>query len=389
LRPRAAYSMGLVHWWARIAARVPGLANLISQSPATAPLFKRLGGIAPQRQVPAFAEQTFKALWRRRPARNVGRPPVVLWPDTFNDHFFPETALAAAEVLEFLGFHVIVPDRDVCCGRPLYDFGMLKTARRLLQKDLRVLRPAIERGVPVVGLEPSCVSVFRDEMTGLLPRDRDAQRLEKQTHLFSEFVGAQARPGELPRLDRSAVVHGHCHEKALFGMGGEMELLRGLGVDAALIDTGCCGMAGSFGFEAGEKYRVSMAIGELDVLPKVRQAPADAMVIADGFSCREQIQGSTRRRALHVAEVARMAIPDAPRTAPRAVPCARLAARRPAGFAAFALGGLAALAAPRRARRRLIRRGPLRRSLSALFAIVGGLALAVTGLAAHQRQGDP
>src|SRR5204863_6762331 len=137
-------------------------------------------------------------------------PALMLWPDTFNDHFFPETALAAAAVLEFLGFHVIAPDRDVCCGRPLYDFGMLKTARRLLQKDLRALRPAIERGVPVVGLEPSCVSVFRDEMTNLLPHDRDAQRLKAQTMLFSEFVVAQAPPAALPPLGGRAAVHGHC-----------------------------------------------------------------------------------------------------------------------------------------------------------------------------------
>jgi FAD/FMN-containing dehydrogenase/Fe-S oxidoreductase len=387
LRPRAAYSMGLVHWWARLAARVPGLANLISQSPATGPLFKRLGGIAPERTVPAFAARTFKALWRRRPPRNVGRAPVVLWPDTFNDHFFPETALAAAEVLEHLGFQVIVPDGDVCCGRPLYDFGMLKTARRLLRKDLRVLRPAIERGVPVVGLEPSCVSVFRDEMTGLLPRDRDAARLEKQMHLFSEFVVAHARPEDLPQLNRSAVVHGHCHEKALFGMDSEKELLRRLGVDATLLDTGCCGMAGSFGFEAGEKYRVSMAIGELDVLPKVRRTPAEALVVADGFSCREQIRGGTTRRPLHVAEVARLAIAEAA-GAPRDVPPARLRAGRPAALAVLALGALAALLGPGRSRARFRGRTRRRRTLSALFATLGGLALATTGLAMRQPEGE-
>src|SRR4029079_552548 len=130
-------------------------------------------------------------------------------------------ALAAAEVLEALGFRVIVPEEDVCCGRPLYDFGMLSTARRLLQKDLRGLRPGIERGIPIVGLEPSCVSVFRDELTNLLPRDRDAARLKKQVRLFSEFLLAEARLDDLPRLDRKAVVHGHCHEKALFGMESE------------------------------------------------------------------------------------------------------------------------------------------------------------------------
>jgi FAD/FMN-containing dehydrogenase/Fe-S oxidoreductase len=349
LRPRAAYSMGLIHRWARVAALAPGLANLLSRSRATSSLFKRLGGIAPERQVPAFAARTFKQRWRRRPTRNAGAPPVLLWPDTFNDHFFPDTAMAAAEVLEALGFQVTVPDGDVCCGRPLYDFGMLKTARRLLQKDLRALRTAIAEGVPVVGLEPSCVSVFRDEMTNLLPHDRDAARLAKQTQLFSEFVVAHARVDDLRRLDRKAVVHGHCHEKALFGMDSEMELLRRLGVDARRLDTGCCGMAGSFGFEAGEKYRVSMAIGELDVLPKVRQAEAAALVVADGFSCREQIRSATTRRALHVAEVARMALAENER-APgvgrrRPVAPARIAPRRAVAVVAFALGALALAAA--------------------------------------------
>jgi len=235
-----------------------------------------------------------------------------------------------------------VPRADVCCGRPLYDFGMLATARRLLRKDLRVLRPAIEAGVPVVALEPSCLSVFRDEMTNLLPHDRDAQRLKAQAHLFSAFV-VEHGADKLPRFDRKAAVHGHCHEKALFGMESEMELLRRLGVDARLLDTGCCGMAGSFGFEAGEKHRVSLAIGELDVLPKVRQADADALIVADGFSCREQIDGVTTRHALHVAEVARMAFAEtgrAPRPRRRAIGPARFDRPRLATLAALALGAL-------------------------------------------------
>ena len=180
LRPVAAYSMGLIHRWARLAAIAPGVANTLAQSPLTAPLLKRLGGVASERRIPAFAARTFKQIWRARPPRNPEGPPVVLWPDTFNDHFFPETALAAAEVLEALGFRVTVPAADVCCGRPLYDFGMLDTAKRLLRKDSRALRTEIAAGVPVVGLEPSCVSVFRDEMTNLLPRDRDAQRLARR-----------------------------------------------------------------------------------------------------------------------------------------------------------------------------------------------------------------
>jgi FAD/FMN-containing dehydrogenase/Fe-S oxidoreductase len=344
LRPVAAYSMGLIHWWARLAAQMPGLANTISQSPLTAPLFKRLGGIAPQRRVPTFARRTFKQLWRAREPRNPNGQPVVLWPDTFNDHFFPETALAAAEVLEALGFRVVVPEKDVCCGRPLYDFGMLTTAKRLLQKDLRILQGTIAAGTPVVGLEPSCVSVFRDEMTNLLPHDRDAQRLRSQTFLFAEFLSKHAHPDRLAKLSQKAVVHGHCHHKALFGLDDEKQLLQTLGLDVEVLDTGCCGMAGSFGFERGEKYRVSQQIGELDVLPKVRAADPDALLVSDGFSCREQIQGGTPRRAMHVAEVARMAVAGASRLPARSV--ARLHPARPLGIAALALAGLIAALRP-------------------------------------------
>ncbi|HEY6475983.1 MAG TPA: FAD-linked oxidase C-terminal domain-containing protein, partial [Polyangia bacterium] len=214
LRPVAAYSMGLIHRWARLAAIAPGLANTLAQSPLTAPLLKRLGGVAPERRIPTFAARTFKQIWRERPPRNPNGRPVMLWPDTFNDHFFPETALAAVEVLEALGFRVAVPAADVCCGRPLYDFGMLDAAKRLLHDDLRALRAEIAAGVPVIGLEPSCVSVFRDEMANLLPRDRDAQRLRSQTFVFAEFLAKHANLDTLSPLTGKAVVHGHCHHKA-------------------------------------------------------------------------------------------------------------------------------------------------------------------------------
>jgi FAD/FMN-containing dehydrogenase/Fe-S oxidoreductase len=376
LRPVAAYSMGLVHWWARLAAHMPGLANTISQSPLTAPLFKRLGGVAPQRRVPTFAARTFKQLWRERAPRNPHAQAVMLWPDTFNDHFFPETALAAAEVLEALGFRVVVPQDDVCCGRPLYDFGMLTAAKRLLHKDLRALRSEIAAGTPVVGLEPSCVSVFRDEMTNLLPHDRDAQRLRSQTFLFSEFVTRHAHPERLARLSRRAIVHGHCHHKALFGLDDERKLLETLGLDVEVLDTGCCGMAGSFGFERGEKYRVSQQIGELDVLPKVRAADPEALVVSDGFSCREQIRAGTPRRAMHVAEVARMAVAGAGRFPARSV--ARLEPARPLGVAALALAGLGMSALLRTKRPRAMLSGRWLRLALGAGAVA---ALAVAGLA--------
>jgi FAD/FMN-containing dehydrogenase/Fe-S oxidoreductase len=382
LRPVAAYSMGLIHAWARLAALAPGLVNALAQSPLTAPLVKRLGGIAPERQIPAFSRRTFKQMWRSRPPRHPEGQPVLLWPDTFNDHFFPETALAAAEALEALGFRVTVPAADVCCGRPLYDFGMLDTAKRLLQKDLRVLEADIAAGTPVVGLEPSCVSVFRDEMANLLPRDRDAQRLRGQTFLFAEFLTEHAgasRLAKLGKLSGKAVVHGHCHQKSLFGMDHEKQLLEKLGLEVEVLSTGCCGMAGSFGFERGEKYRVSQQVGELDVLPKVRAADPAAILVGDGFSCREQIQAGTSRRAMHVAEVARLAV-GAGTVPARSV--ARLDPRRPAGVAALALAGLGAGAVlrPWRPGRRLARLLGARWLGATLGAVAMG-ALALTGLA--------
>ncbi|HEX3696894.1 MAG TPA: FAD-binding and (Fe-S)-binding domain-containing protein [Polyangia bacterium] len=308
LRPRAAYAMGLIHTWARLASRAPGLVNLLARAPATAALIKRVAGIAPERTLPLFARRTFRAGFRARPEWNVGQPDVVLWPDTFNDHFFPETAWAAVEVLEAMGYHVVVPDGDVCCGRPLYDFGMLDAAKRRLRRTLASLEGAIASGVPIVGLEPSCVSVFRDELRGLMPDDPRAARLARQVVLFGELVDKEADRIPWPLLGGRAVVQVHCHEKSLFGTEHQRALLARLGVEAEILDAGCCGMAGSFGFERGDKHAVSIKVAELGILPAVRGRPDDTLIIADGFSCREQIRGLASRRALHAAEVAQMAI---------------------------------------------------------------------------------
>jgi Fe-S oxidoreductase len=161
----------------------------------------------------------------------------------------------------------------------------------------------------VVGLEPSCVAVFRDELTNLFPHDQRAQALSRQTFLLSEFLEQKIAPNAtLPQLNRKALIHGHCHHKSLMKMTAEESLLHRLGVDFTAPAPGCCGMAGSFGFHGGEHYEVSQAIGELELLPAVRQAPADWLIIADGFSCREQIAQNTNRRALHLAEVLQMAL---------------------------------------------------------------------------------
>ncbi|HEX6938236.1 MAG TPA: FAD-linked oxidase C-terminal domain-containing protein [Longimicrobiales bacterium] len=306
-RPVTAYSMGLIFRWARLAAIAPRAVNLFAGMPGLRRVAKAMAGIAPQRRIPRFAPRTFKRLFRRRPPGDASRPPVILWPDTFNDHFHPETALAAVDVLEAAGYRVLVPEPWLCCGRPLYDFGMLDTARRLLRRTLRVLRPQIEGGIPIVGLEPSCAAVFRDELVNLFPNDADARRLSNQTYLLSEFLENHAPGFRPPALRRKALVHGHCHQKAVMGMDADQAVLARLGLDYTILDSGCCGMAGAFGFEAG-KYDISMRIGELVLLPAVRAAAPETLIIADGFSCREQIAQATGRRALHLAEVVRLAL---------------------------------------------------------------------------------
>ncbi len=341
LRPRHAYSMGLIYWWARAAALAPSLVNAVTHAPLLGAIVKRMGGVAQEREMPRFARETLRDWFERRRARtnpaegshengrdvpnargtrlqadlqrgsgtraHAPRGRVLLWPDTFNNHFFPQTGRAAVEVLEAAGFEVTMPDRSLCCGRPLYDFGMLDLARHLLRQVLDTLRPDIQDGVPVIGLEPSCVAVFRDELVNLFPNDQDAIRLSQQTFLLSEFFNHRAADYQLPKVSGKAVVHGHCHHKALMGMGDEAAVLKKLGLEANILDNGCCGMAGSFGFEEGH-YDVSLKVGEHELLPSVRQAPKDTLIVANGFSCREQIAQTTDRGALHLAELMRLAV---------------------------------------------------------------------------------
>ena len=197
-------------------------------------------------------------------------PRVILWPDTFNNHFHPQTAKAAVEVLEDAGFQVVVPRKSLCCGRPLYDFGMLDTAKGLLREILDTLRPEIEAGTPVVGLEPSCVAVFRDELINLFPMDEDAKRLSSQHASSSASSSRRRRPHyRLPQLKRKALVQKHCHHEHVMKFDAENSVLKKLGLDYELLDSGCCGMAGSFGFESGH-YDVSVAVGERVLLPAVR-----------------------------------------------------------------------------------------------------------------------
>lgn len=311
LRPRNAYSMGLIYWWARLASYTPGLANFFSQTPLLRNVAKWFGGIAQRRRMPPFAPETFQAWFRRRKPRNQGKPQVILWPDTFNNHFHPEVGKATVEVLESAGFQVVVPEASLCCGRPLYDFGMLVTAKSLLRQILDLLRPQIRAGVPIVGMEPTCVATFRDELVNLFPGDEDAKRLKQQTLLLSEFLNQKVENYQPPQLHRKAIVHGHCHHKAIMKMKDEQAILKKLGLDVQILDNGCCGMAGSFGFER-EHYDVSMAVGELELLPAVRNAAKDTLIISNGFSCLEQIAQTTDRAGLHVAQVIQMALREGP-----------------------------------------------------------------------------
>jgi Fe-S oxidoreductase len=339
LRPRSAYAIGLIYWAARLASKAPRAVNLITGAPVLAGLAKRAAGIAPERVVPRFAPEPFTTWFRRRGPRQRGedRPRVLLWPDTFNNYLHPGTARATVEVLEAAGFEVTIPRRPLCCGRPLYDYGMLDLARRLLHQVLDDLRPQIRAGVPLVGIEPSCLAVFRDELRQMLPHDQDARRLAEQSFTLAELLDREAPHFEVPRLQARALVQRHCHHYAVMGFDADHRLLERIGLDVEVLDSGCCGMAGSFGFEAGDHYDLSVKEGERVLLPRVRQAPADTVVVADGFSCRTQIEQGSGRRGLHLAEVLRLALHAGDEAAGRDRPPeagndaldARLSGRRP------------------------------------------------------------
>ncbi len=305
-RPRHAYAFGLIDQAARLASRMPGSVNALAHTPGLARAVKLAAGMSPDREVPSFAPVTLQAWFRARGGTtNPHGRPVVLWPDTFNNHFHTDVGVAAVEALEAAGCRVLLPQGHVCCGRPLYDYGFLDLAERYLRRSLDQLREWYRADVPIVGMEPSCVATFKDELTKLLPHDDDAKRLQRNVHHFSELFGRYEL--EPPRLDGRALLWGHCHHKATGGMRPELELLKQMGVEAELVTGGCCGLAGSWGFEAGH-HDISMQVGEQALLPRVREADPATVIVANGFSCKTQIeQGGTGRRALHMAQVMKLA----------------------------------------------------------------------------------
>ncbi len=310
-RPVAHYAFGRIDRWAKLASLAPNLVNAINATPLISQVMKKVLHIHPSRTFPKFSRPFTPdrrmakeaTRWRgdRREPLPVDAPKVFLWADTFNNYFHPATMRAAHQVLTSAGFRVTVPNRHLCCGRPLYDFGMLDTAKKYLAKILDALTPQINAGTPIVVLEPSCASVFRDELVNLFPNDERAKKLRMQIRLLSEFLVEFAPEYEVPKIDGRIVVHGHCHHKSGPGMKDEMAILKATGAEVKLLDSGCCGMAGPFGFE-DDKYEVSQTLGERVLLPAVRENP-QAIIVSDGFSCCEQITQNTDARPKHLAEV--------------------------------------------------------------------------------------
>ncbi|MFD8750810.1 FAD-binding and (Fe-S)-binding domain-containing protein [Kitasatospora sp. NPDC059577] len=303
-RPRAHYAMGGLPLWLRAVALAPGAANALVRSPLGG-LLKRLGGIDPRRVLPVFPPETFTAWYRRHRAAHpapAGARPVLLWPDTFSEHLQPNVPRAAVEVLEHLGFDVRLPPGPVCCGLTWYSTGQLDTARRVLRRSLRTLAAAgLPADTPVVGLEPSCTATLREDLPRLL--GPDGRPLAERTRTFAEFIDAYAPDAPLPRVPLEAVTQTHCHQHSVLGSAADRRVESRLGLHNRVLDSGCCGLAGNFGFEKGH-FEVSAAIAERVLLPEVRAAGPDTVVLADGFSCRTQIsQLAHGRQALHLAEL--------------------------------------------------------------------------------------
>jgi FAD/FMN-containing dehydrogenase/Fe-S oxidoreductase len=300
LRPLGAYAFGYIDKWARMASTAPGVANALAGWPVTSKLMKAALHIHPSRTLPSFSRKTFRAQAKtlKQPAQPKGD--VLLWADTFNNYLHAKTAVDAHSILTDAGFRVHVLGQHVCCGRPLYDFGLLDSAHKYLLRTLNALAPFGE--MPVVVLEPSCATVFRDELVNLLPHDPRSARLRERTYLLSQFLVAHAPDYRPAARTGTILVQGHCHHSALMKMTDEITLLRATGAEVKLLDSGCCGMAGPFGFEK-DKFEVSQKLAERVLLPAVRSAEPATIIVADGFSCREQIAQNTDRRGLHLAEV--------------------------------------------------------------------------------------
>jgi FAD/FMN-containing dehydrogenase/Fe-S oxidoreductase len=299
LRSKEAYLFGWLHRWLALGRPIAPLANFFTHAPGLRSIAKWVAGVAPEREIPKIAHRSFRRTFAP-PIAARGAPRVILWPDTFNDSFYPSVLHDAVRVLATAGYAVDIPHRRLCCGRPLYEYGWLDEARRLWRRTLEDLADDIDAGVPIVGLEPSCVSAFRDELPALFPDDPRAARLAKQTHSLGELLaGNSYRPPVVP--PQHVLFHRHCHQHAVLSPDTEIELLKQAGHDVEVLDSGCCGMAGAFGFQKS-KYAISVALAERVLLPALRAHPG-ATIVADGFSCREQLRQLGDIKAKHLAEL--------------------------------------------------------------------------------------
>jgi Fe-S oxidoreductase len=290
------------------AARMAGLANLRETVPGMRRAGERLFGLSARRSLPRWRRDVF----RPSEATPTDQPDLVLLPDTFTTYFEPENARAALRVLEAAGYRVTVPvppdGRPLCCGRTFLAAGLVDEARNEARRVLDTLAPYVERGLPVVGLEPACLLTLRDEFLAMLPGESTSALAERAV-LLEEFLATAAKPLPLrPSGWRRALVHGHCHQKAFGAMGAVEKTLRQVpGLEVGVIESSCCGMAGAFGYEA-RHHEVSMRMAERDLLPAVRAAGPDTVLVADGTSCRHQIRDGAGREAVHVARVLEAAL---------------------------------------------------------------------------------
>ncbi|MCH7653617.1 MAG: anaerobic glycerol-3-phosphate dehydrogenase subunit C, partial [Chloroflexi bacterium] len=266
-------------------------------------------GIDKRRKLPELASQTFLQWIKSRngseqPRGRLGQ--VVLFPDTFTNYNHPELGKAAKKVLEHLGYEVVLP-KVVCCGRPMLSKGMLDKAQRNARVNVDAIYPYVSQGAKLVGIEPSCILSFKDDYPDLLPDDPKARAVADNTMLIEEFViHAQESDGASLKFTNPPsriMLHGHCHQKAMVGTGPAMSVLRSLpGCEVSEIPSGCCGMAGSFGMEK-EHYDISMSIGEQVLFPSIRAQDGEFVVVAEGISCRQQIEHGTGKRSKHLVEV--------------------------------------------------------------------------------------